>query len=377
MVMADAESFKYKRVVAKVGTSSLTDSKGCIDKQKIDRLAVQLSTLHDNGVDVILVSSGAIAAGVETLNLPKRPRSMPEKQACAAVGQSVLMKTYEECFDRYNKVVGQILLTKEDVMNRKRYLNSRNTLMTLLRMGVIPIVNENDTVAVDEINKFGENDTLSALVAGLVKADILIILSDIEGLYTKDPKRCEDAELIIEVDHISPGIVEIAGGAGSALGSGGMASKITAARIATASGIPMVICCAEDENALLDVVAGKRCGTFFKPVPRKIDGRKRWFAFTLPIRGKIIVDNGAKEALVSDGKSLLPSGIVDVEGPFENGDLVSICDMEGMEFARGLVNYSSGEVSRIRGVKSSEIESILGYKYFDEVVHRDDMVCLI
>lgn len=361
-------------IVVKVGTSTITHEGGKINIDAMNRIVRQLAALHDQGRRVILVTSGAIGAGVGRLGLKFKPKTIPEKQACASVGQSLLMQIYEEQFDKYGKIVGQVLLTLEDISDRGRYLNSRNTLFSLFDYGVIPIINENDTVAVDEI-KVGDNDTLAALVASLVGADLLIILSDIDGVYTKDPRSSFDAELL-EIVTYQDCVSRIdAGSAGNSLGTGGMKTKLIAAKIATSAGIAMVIANGSAEDVIQKIVDGERVGTLFVPAEHKMASRKRWIAFNVEPVGKVVVDDGAFHALTVQGKSLLPSGVIRVEGEFKSGDCLIITDECGKEFAKGLTNYSSDELSRIIGVQTADIEAILGYKYYDEVIHRDNLVC--
>lgn len=307
------------------------------------------------------------------LGLKVRPRTIPEKQAAAAVGQGLLMQLYESLFGARGRIVGQLLLTRDDLTHRKRHLNCRNTLHALWRMGAIPIVNENDTVAVDEI-KFGDNDTLAALVASLVGADLLVILSDVEGLYDQNPKLNPDATLLSVVETITPELEQAAGGPGSALGSGGMATKIHAAKVATGSGTAMVIAHGNRPRVLHSILAGEPIGTLFMPQKEPLTGRKRWIAFHQAPMGRLLVDDGAKEAIMRFGRSLLPIGVVGVDGQFDEGDVVQIVDANHEELARGLVNYSAQELQQIRGCPSHEIESRLGHKYYDEVVHRDNLV---
>jgi len=335
------------------------------------RLAGQLAELRKRGKEVLLVSSGAIGAGLGRLGLTRRPRTIPECQALAAVGQGILMHVYEQIFSEYGIVVGQVLLTREDFADRRRFLNARHTLTSLLQFGAIPIINENDTVAVDEI-KFGDNDNLAALVAGLVDAELLILLSDIDGLYTDDPRRCPEARLIREVEEITPEIEALAKGTGAALGTGGMVTKLQAVHVAGHCGVTVVIARAGEEDVILRIVAGEEVGTVFWPVTR-LENRKRWIAYSAPVQGRIVVDEGAVRAL-QGGKSLLPSGVVAVEGTFEMGNTVSIVDPRGKEIARGIVNFSSGEVEKIKGCRTSEIAGILGHKDYDEVVHRNNLV---
>ncbi|WP_432404638.1 glutamate 5-kinase [Wukongibacter sp. M2B1] len=364
-----------KRIVFKIGTSTLTHSTGLLDLNRIENIVRQLTNIHNQGIEIVLVSSGAIGAGMGKLGLEKRPKTIPEKQAAAAVGQGVLLHMYEKLFSEYGKTVGQILLTKEDILNRKRFLNARNTFFTLLNQGVIPIVNENDAVAVDEI-KFGDNDTLSAMVTSLVEGDLLVLLSDIDGLYDSNPKENKDAKLISYVDAITDEIKKAAGGAGTSFGTGGMITKIKSAEIAVSSGASMIIVNGSSQNIINDVVEGKDVGTLFKADQNPLQGRKCWLTYNTLIKGQITVDDGARVALVDHRKSLLPAGITSIEGLFEKGDIVSIMDSLGNEVARGVTNYSSSEINIMKGCKTSIIEEIIGYKSYDEVVHANNMVIL-
>lgn len=363
---------KAQRIVVKVGTSTLTHKTGKLNLLQLENIVRQLADLCNQGKQVILVTSGAVGAGVEKLGLSGKPKTMPEKQAAAAVGQGVLLHMYEKLFAEYGQVVGQVLLTREDLADRKRYLNARHTFLTLLEFGVLPIVNENDTVAVEEI-KLGDNDTLSALVASLVDADLLILLTDTDGLYDGNPRTNPSAKLIPIIEEITPEIERLAGGAGSALGTGGMATKLQAAKIAMNSGIPMVIAHGAKPGILRDIISGHFRGTLFVPGER-LQSRKRWIAFGSHIQGKLTVDAGAKKALLEDGSSLLPIGITAVEGDFEVGNVVSVVGPEGLEFARGIVNYASWEIEKIKGKNTNQISAILGYKDYDEVIHRDNFV---
>ncbi|MBI5206155.1 MAG: glutamate 5-kinase [Candidatus Firestonebacteria bacterium] len=364
------------RIVIKLGTSLLITKDIKPNLDYFNKLANDISQIRNAGIEVILVTSGAIGVGMGKLNMKARPRTIPGKQAVAAVGQGSLMHLYETVFSEYNIQVAQILLTREDVENRIRYLNARNTLLTLLDLKVLPIINENDTVAVEEI-KFGENDNLAALITNLIEADFLIILSDTDGLCTKDPRTNKDAVVIPIVKKITPEIEKLAGGAGTCVSTGGMYTKILAGKKVTSSGNTMIIANGRKQNILTDIVLNNKShGTLFLPSQDKMDSRKKWIAFTLSPQGKIKVDKGAEEALVLKGKSLLPSGIKEIEGKFNIGDAITIINIEGKEIAKGLVNYNYEELKAIRGAKTKDIESLLGYKYFDEVVHRDNMVLL-
>lgn len=365
-----------KRIVVKVGTSTITYSNGKRNFSQIDRLARELSDLQNQGKEMILVTSGAVAVGVDRLGLPKKPDTIPGKQAAAAVGQGVLMHTYEKFFADYGQVVAQVLLTKTESIDRHRYTNSRNTFMELLRQGVIPIVNENDVVALDEL-KIGDNDNMSALVAGIVDADLVIILSDIDGLYTANPQTNPDAELVPLVTEITPEIEASAGGVGSARGTGGMATKIQAAKAATSSGINLVIASGTEKNAIPRIVNGENIGTLFVSRENRLQFRKRWLAFGARIQGSVVVDAGCAEAIhKAGGCSILPAGVVAVEGCFEPGSTISVKDGDGHELARGLSHYSSEELEKIKGCKSCDIEDIIGHKNYDEIIHRDDLVIL-
>jgi len=358
-----------ERIVVKVGTSTLTFPDMELNLERIDSLVQELVQAKESGKDVVLVTSGAIAAGMGRLGWETRPRSIPRQQAAAAIGQSHLMHTYEEIFGKYNQLVAQVLLTQEDINDRKRYTNANNTLSTLLQCGVIPIVNENDTVAVDEI-KVGENDTLSALVTNLIKAGLLLILSDVDGFYD------DSHQLISVISSITPELREMAGGKGSATAVGGMITKLRAAEIATGAGEIMVIANGKKPGVITRVLEGYDEGTIFLPKTDKMSGRKRWIAYSLTCRGTIKVDAGARIALTERGKSLLPSGITEVSGKFEFGDAVSCIDENDTEFARGLTNYNTEEIDRIKGRRTDQIEPILGYMYYDEVIHRDNLVIL-
>jgi glutamate 5-kinase len=364
-----------KRVVVKVGSGVLSRGGISLHRPAITGLASALAGLRARGIEVVLVSSGAILAGMEALGLTERPRDLPLKQAAAAVGQSHLMRAYDEAFHPCGQRVAQILLTQEDLRHRGRYLNARNTFFTLLRLGVVPIVNENDTVAVREI-QFGDNDTLSALVANLVEADLLVILTDTEGLFTADPRRDPSARLIPLVRPQDAVTSFCAEEAGSAASIGGMSSKVLAARRAATAGIPTVVASGLYPGVLDTILRGADVGTFFTPSGSRMQSRKRWLAFASQPRGGIVVDAGARQALVAGGKSLLPSGIGLTRRGFRAGDVVSLLDPEDREFARGLANYSRDEVEKIKGLKSREIAAVLGSKPYDEVVHRDNLVIL-
>ncbi|MBI3630106.1 MAG: glutamate 5-kinase [Candidatus Rokubacteria bacterium] len=365
-----------RRVVVKVGSGLITARDAGLDAARIAALADDLSGVMARGKEVVLVSSGAIVAGMARLGLRERPRSIPEKQAAAAVGQSALMQHYEAAFARHRRPVAQILLTQADVSARARYLNARNTLVTLLGFGVLPIINENDTVAVEEI-KFGDNDNLSALVAQLVDADLLVLLTDVDGLYDADPLREPNARKLDMVEAVTPEIERLVWADASRTAVGGMATKLQAAQKAAASGIPMVIASGRDAGALTRLLKGEPVGTWFAPRGDRLAARKRWIAFAVPPQGRLLVDAGARQALTERGKSLLPSGVIEVEGEFDAGEVVALCgEDDGKEFARGLVNFDARELRKIRRARTAEIEGLLGYKSFDEVIHRDNLVVL-
>ncbi len=361
-----------KRIVVKIGSGVLTEDNG-LNLKALRTISRQICQLADRGLEIILVSSGAMASGIKKIGLSKRPDEIPKRQAVAAVGQAGLIMEYEKAFARYNKKVAQILLTSDDLVNRKRYLNARNTLCTLLSWKVIPIINENDTVAVEEI-KFGDNDNLSAMITLLMDADILINLTDIDGLYTKDPRKNQDAELISVVTTIKKDIEKYASDIPGALGTGGMLSKIIAAKKVTAAGIPMLIARGEKPDILIKLFSGKEHGTFFIPKKEKLANRKCWIAFTLKPKGIIGIDDGAAAAILKRGKSLLPSGIVRVEGEFSVGAAVEFRRENNDEIlGTGLVNYSASDIRKIMGLKSGKIKKYLGHKPYDEVIHRDNL----
>jgi glutamate 5-kinase len=367
---------KARRIVIKVGSAVLAPTEQGLDQNRIERLVSDVATVMVQGREVVLVSSGAIAAGISKLAL-KKTASMPLslKQAAAAVGQSGLMWAYEKAFSIHDKKVAQVLLTREDLSNRARFLNARNTLQALLDHGVVPVINENDTVSVDEI-KFGDNDNLSAMVAHLADADLLVILSDIDGLYTADPRVDPSATLVPLVEKVTAEIERCAGDSLSTVGTGGMCSKLITAKKVGVYGVPMVIVNGKQTGVMQKLFAGDDVGTLFLPRPEKQDSRKHWIAYTTCASGKVVVDDGGRDALMDKGKSLLPGGIVRVEGHFKAGDCICCIDHSGKEFARGLVKYSSADVERIKGLKTSQIASVLGHKDYDEVIHRDDLVIL-
>lgn len=362
-----------RRIVVKVGSGLIAEPGSGLVEAHLERLADDVASLLEKGLEVVLVSSGAIAAGTARLGLRERPHSIPEKQAAAAVGQSALMWSYERAFGRFGRRVAQVLLTQDDLSHRPRYLNARNTLLALLGYRVLPVVNENDTVAVEEI-KVGDNDNLSAVVAHLVDADLLVILTDIDGLYDVDPRRNPSARRIEQVEAVTPELERLIWDGES--GTGGMRTKLQAAQKVMTAGIPLIIADGQPSGVLARIVAGDPIGTVFLPRGDRLAARKRWIAFALPPQGFLQLDEGAWRALAERGKSLLPSGVVRVSGEFSAGDAVGLLDPAGREFARGLVNYEAREVEQIRGARSVEIESRLGYKAFDEIIHRDNLVLL-
>jgi len=368
--------FKHaKRIVVKVGSNVLTADNG-LNLNAIRSISRQICTLIDKKRDVILVSSGAMAAGINKVGFSKRPDEIPKRQAVAAVGQAGLIMEYEKAFARHGKQVAQILLISDDMSYRQRYLNVRNTMYTLLSWKVVPIINENDTVMVEEI-KFGDNDNLAAMITLLLNADILINLTDIDGLCNKDPRIHPSATLIPTVPSIKKNIEKFAGTIPGPLGAGGMLSKIKAAKKVTSAGIPMVIANGEKPNILQKLFAGQELGTFFVPKKEKLTSRKRWIGFSLKPKGTITIDQGAAKALLKDGKSLLPSGIVSVEGKFSMGAPVDLKTVPLGVMGTGLVNYSSEDICKILGLKSTQIKGRLGNKPYDEVIHRDNLVIII
>ena len=364
-----------KRFVVKIGSNILSDESGGLDTGVIRNLAEHVSKVLSLGNEVVIVSSGAVAAGLEKLGLKSRPRDIILKQAAAAIGQSSLMWAYEKAFREHKHKVAQLLLSREDFSDRKRYINVKNTIRTLLSYRIIPVINENDTVTTDEM-KFGDNDNLAALVAILAEAERLVILSDVDGLYNEDPRINRDAGIIPYIEVITPEIENIAGGAGSAVGTGGMYSKILAAKKATSNGIAVNIMSGRRPELLSGIIEGNESGTFFKPCSEKISLRKGWIAYSSRPKGSVTLDDGAVMAIAGKGKSLLPSGIIHVEGNFSAGDCVFCLNSSGKRIAKGLINYASSDMKRIMQKKTSEIEGILGFKYSDEAIHRDNMVIL-
>ena len=364
-----------KRIVVKVGTSTLLYPNGKINLYRIEHLARELSDLASQGREVILVTSGAIGAGMVRMGLSERPASMQEKQALASVGQVLLMHLYDKFFTEYGQVAGQVLLTKENFANHNQYINARNTLMAMLKSGIIPVINENDAVTVAEV-KIGDNDTLSATVAAIVDADVLIILSDIDGVYDANPQTHPEAKLLSEIKEITSGVEAMAGGAGSAVGTGGMATKIEAAKIATAAGVTMFIASGGENGMLGRIIAGEDVGTVFPPKDAHLRARKGWLAFGKRISGILVVDEGCVKAL-KKGSSLLAAGILATEGEYTAGSTVRVLTADYQEIARGTIAYDAAAVAKIKGRKTSDFTDILDGEIHDEVIHRDNMVLMI
>lgn len=366
---------KAKRVVVKVGSAILTGPEG-LNKQVLDNLAKEISFLHNSGREVILVTSGAVAAGRRKIHLnDKVELTIKQKQALAAIGQSSLMHDYDEAFARYGKNIGQVLLTHSDLANRKRYLNVRNTILTLFKYSVIPVINENDTVSTEEL-KFSDNDNLGALVANLIEADMFICLTDVDALYDRNPLIDPSAQAIYTVAEVTEEIEAMAGNSKSVLGTGGMSSKIKAAKMVSAGGGSSFIGPGRQTDILNHLFSGELIGTFFLPRKEKMQSRKRWIAYVLKPKGKLILDLGACNAIAKNGKSLLPSGIIDIEGHFDVGDPVRCVDTQKKPIAVGLTNFSSDDLLKIKGLHSDQILKTLGTKDSDEVMHRDNLVIL-
>ena len=361
-----------RRVIVKIGSSTLTKDDG-LHRLNIHRIGDQLADIRAAGVDVLVVSSGAVAAGIRRMGRTDRPRTIPQKQAAAAIGQGQLMQAWEDAFDKHELRVAQLLLTAQDLRTRERYLNARYTIDTLFGWGVIPVVNENDTVAVDEI-KFGDNDQLAAWMAGLIGADLVIILTDTEGLYDNDPRKVPDAQLIPLVETIDETLIEATGGTSSMVGTGGMRSKLMAASKCMELGVPMLVLSGQRRDILLELFAGETPGTLFVPSQKRPQSKKWWLARLAQPEGVLHLDAGASHALRQQGRSVLPVGITHVEGVFGEAACVQCVDEQGVLIGHGLCNYPSTEVQQIKGHRSDEIENILGYKYADEVIHRDHFV---
>lgn len=364
-----------RRIVIKVGSSLVTNQGQGLDHTTLTCLAEQIAKLKQAKKEVVLVSSGAIAEGMQRLSWKKRPHALYKLQAAAAVGQMGLIQAYESCFRDYELQTAQLLLTHEDLSNRKRYLNARSTLTTLLSMNVVPIINENDSIATEEI-RFGDNDTLAALVTNLIEADVLVILTDQAGLFTADPRIDAQAKLLNEAMVEDPAIELMASNVGSIIGRGGMLTKISAAKRAARSGAHTVIASGHEANVLVRLIQGEAIGTQLMTKTLKVTARKQWLANHLQTHGKITLDEGAVKALTVEGKSLLPIGVTNATGNFERGEVVNCIDLEGREIARGLVNYSAMETQKILRCPSSEIESILGYVDELELIHRNNLVLL-
>jgi glutamate 5-kinase len=368
----------YGRIVVKLGTRLLTGGTSRLDEEVMKGLVTQMAQLHEQGAELILVSSGAIASGRYKLGLKKDIKGIPFKQVLASVGQGRLMNIYDGLFSGYNITVAQALLTRADIDDRAGYLNARNTLLALLELRVIGIVNENDVISIDEIKgaKFGDNDNLSAMVANLVDADMLMILTDIGGLFTADPSRDPDARLVPLVTRIDAAIRKLGAVTRSNQGTGGMITKIEAAELATSSGVHVVIADGREKDIILRLAAGEQIGTRFTPTTSKLESRKRWMLSGLCTRGKLIIDNGAAMALMEQNRSLLSAGIHNAEGRFARGDIVAIYDTEGTNLGCGITNYSSGDIGTIKGAQSSKIAGLLNFDYGPEVVHRNNLALL-
>jgi glutamate 5-kinase len=360
-----------KRALIKIGTGVLAGTDG-LDLNIVEQLVDEMVQLRSKGIQVVIVTSGAIASGKHRMGITGKLKSMPQKQACAAIGQGRLMRIYSNAFGKHSVYVAQILLTMSDLTDRTRFINVRNTLSTLMDWNVVPIINENDTVSVDEI-KFGDNDHLAAMIANIIQADILINLTNTEGLFDRNPTGKQRAKLIKLVHEITDEIESMATAEADPLGMGGMRSKVIAAQKVTACGIPYIIARGKTKGILADVFAGKEKGTLFLPSPQPLTSREYWIAFTLKSMGKLFLDDGAKNAIVNQGKSLLPSGIIRVEGDFNVGDPVICIGTDGKAFAKGLVNFNSADIQKIQGLKTTKIEQVLGHKDYDEVIHRDNM----
>ena len=361
-------------VVVKVGTNVLTGNDGRLEPGRLQSLADQLHRIRAGGRNVALVSSGAIGAGMGRLGLPRRPSDLPHLQACASVGQSFLMRAYQDCLDRHGITAAQILLTAGDFDNRSRYLNVRNTIGTLFELGALPIINENDTVSVAEI-RFGDNDHLAAMVTNLLRAQLLVLLTNVEGLYAGDPSDPASKKLDT-VPEIDGGIMDLAGASKSTLGTGGMHSKLRAARLATAAGESVIMANGGRPNILDALFAGEPVGTLFLPHGGSMPSWKRWLGYTARPKGQLKLDAGAKTAVEKKGRSLLPIGVVEVVGDFEKGDVIALVGLDGVEFARGLTNYPSPEIAKILGLRSEQIAQVLGGVPYEEIVHRDNLVVI-
>lgn len=363
-----------RMLVVKVGTRVLTNEQGQLDHAQIDQLAQQLHEVIRSGRRVALVSSGAVGSGMGRLGLKERPTDLAHLQAIAAVGQSLLVEAYERSLGNFGHHAAQVLLTAEDLEHRTRYLNARNTLLTLMDLGAVPIINENDTVSVEELQTtFGDNDRLAALVTNLIQAPLLVLLSDVDGLFTAHPSD-SSSRMLTTVERIDESIRGMIRDRTGGLSKGGMASKINAARIVTTAGGSTIISSGRNPQILTQILAGEPVGTLFLPQGQTITARKRWIGFTVKPRGQLVLDDGARRAVEREGRSLLAIGVVDAVGRFEKGDVVALRDRDGVEFARGLTNYNSDEVQRIKGLRTQDIATTLGHCPYDEIVHRDNMV---
>lgn len=373
--MSRSDFAKVKRVVVKIGSSLLTAGGQGLNKPAIAAWVKQMAGLRQQSIDVILVSSGSVAEGMCRLGWKRRPKALHDLQAAASVGQMGLVRVFDDNFQQHGLHAAQVLLTHDDLSDRQRYLNARSTLLTLLKLGIVPVINENDAVATEEI-RFGDNDTLGALVANLVEAELLIILTDQQGLFTGDPSLNPDVELISEIS-VNDGLLDkVAGDSRSGLGRGGMYTKVRAARLASRSGAATVIAAGAVDEVITSVIAGANLGTYLLPDIEPLVARKRWLAGQLQVKGRLVLDAGAVKVLKADGKSLLAVGVKSVSGRFERGELVSCVDESGLEIARGLVNYGNADAQLIAGKSSSEFERILGYSDDSEMIHRDNMVLI-
>jgi glutamate 5-kinase len=362
------------RIIVKLGTSVLTNETPRLSRQRMLEVVQQVAHVYNESHEVVIVSSGAQAAGRERLGYPELGKSLPARQMLSAVGQSRLMQIYGDLFDIFEIVVGQVLLTRDDLGDRQRYLNARDTMVTLIEKRIVPIINENDTIATEEI-RVGDNDNLSALVANVLDADLLVILTDQPGLYTADPRHDTTAELISVIEHIDDNTMAMAGGAGTTLGTGGMATKIQAAQLASRSGVTTIIAAGREPNVLVRVVNGEQVGTRFEKNVTHLESRKRWLLAEKP-HGTLTVDAGAARKLLTGGVSLLPVGVTDVQGEFTRGEHLAVVNPEGRKIAHGLTNYNSADIRRLCGVKSRHITEILGYTYGDAIIHRNNMILL-
>jgi glutamate 5-kinase len=364
----------FQRIVVKLGTSTLTGGTRQLNRQRMLEIVQQVARLHQAGHEMIVVTSGAMAAGREALSFPDLGRSVPAKQMLSAVGQGRLMHIYSQLFDIFQIVVGQVLLTRDDLSDRARYLNARDTLLTLLERRIIPVINENDTIATHEI-RVGDNDNLSALVATLLEADRLVLLTDMPGLFTADPRRDPTAQLIPVVRQIDDSILALAGGAGTTVGTGGMVTKIQAAQLAVRGGVTTLIASGNEPDVLARIAAGEPVGTRFEPASTHLESRKRWLLSDKP-RGQVYVDAGAAQKLLRGGASLLPVGVTRLDGQFERGETLAVVAPDGRKIAHGLTSYDSADLARLCGVQSARISEILGYTYGDAVIHRNNLVLL-